>query len=142
MKPYVVKYIKDRNDQIIRSFEPVVVDRVISSDTAKRVTEILKGVVEKGTGTKAMIEGMGVAGKTGTAQKVIDGLYSNSKFYATFVGFAPTEKPRLAAIVVFDEPRPRYFGGTVSAPVFKEVVEKSLKYLQNAETTEFVRNIH
>jgi len=131
MKPYVVKYIKDHKNQIIKSFEPQVIDRVISRDTARRVTNILTGVVDRGTATRAQIKGVKVAGKTGTAQKVIDGKYSHDKFYASFMGFAPADAPRLAAIVVFDDPSPSYFGGTVAAPVFKEVIENALKYLES-----------
>ncbi|MBF0521658.1 MAG: hypothetical protein HQL24_01230 [Candidatus Omnitrophica bacterium] len=133
MKPFIVKYVKDSNDQILKTFEPQVVDHVITPETAKRVTEILVGVVERGTATKAQIKGMRVAGKTGTAQKVINGKYSHMSFYATFMGFAPADNPRLAAIVVVDEPHPSYFGGTVSAPVFKEVIENSLRYLENTQ---------
>ncbi len=129
MKPYVVKYIKDDKGQIIKSFEPQVVDRVISRDTAQRVTKILIGVVDRGTAPRAQIKGVKVAGKTGTAQKVVDGKYSHKAFYASFMGFAPADAPRLAIIVVFDDPSPSYFGGTVAAPVFKEVMENALKYL-------------
>ncbi len=131
MKPYVVKEIRDSYNQVVKSFEPQAVDRVISEDTAKRLNEILVGVVETGTGRKAMINGMRVAGKTGTAQKVINGIYSHDKFYSTFFGYAPADDPQIAVIVVFDDPHPSYFGGTVAAPVFKEVVENSLKYLKN-----------
>ncbi len=133
MRPFVVKYIKDNHDEIIKSFEPEIVERVISSDVAKRLTDILVGVIEKGTGTLAKIKGVKVAGKTGTAQKVVNGMYSHSNFYATFFGFAPADHPRIAAIVVVDDPHPSYFGGTVAGPVFKEVVENTLKYLENSE---------
>jgi len=133
MKPFVVKYIKDDKGEIIRVFEPTVVDRVISPQTAHRVKAILQGVVDRGTGRNARIKNVGVAGKTGTAQKVIDGAYSHSKFYATFFGFAPVEDPRLAIMVVLNEPRPSHYGGTVAAPVFKEVMENALKYLQAIE---------
>ncbi len=132
MRPYIVKYIKDSHDQIIKSFEPQVVDRVISSETAKRVKEILVGVVDNGTGKQAAIKGMRIAGKTGTAQKVIGNVYSHDQFYATFIGFAPADNPRLVAVVVFDDPHPSHFGGTVAAPVFKEVFESALKYLENS----------
>jgi cell division protein FtsI (penicillin-binding protein 3) len=141
MRPYVVKYVKDRQGETISDYRPMVVDRVVSSDTARRLRQILKGVVETGTGKKAKIKDVEVGGKTGTAQKVVNGVYSHSNFYATFMGFAPVESPKLAAIVVFDDPKPRYYGGTVSAPVFKEVVEKSLKYLENARSTEYVSNM-
>ncbi len=131
MKPYIVKYIKDHANQVIKSFQPQVVDRVISRDTARRVAKILTGVVERGTAPKAKIEGVQVAGKTGTAQKVIDGKYSHSKFYASFMGFAPVDNPRLAIIVVFDEPTPSHYGGTVAAPVFQKVMADALKYLES-----------
>ncbi|MCA9399601.1 MAG: hypothetical protein KC618_07620, partial [Candidatus Omnitrophica bacterium] len=133
VKPYVVKYIKDNHDQIIKSYEPQVLGRAISSDTALRVNDILVGVVEYGTAKNAQIKGVKVAGKTGTARKVINGAYAQGKYYATFMGFAPADNPRLAAIVVFDEPKPYYFGGTVSAPVFQEIMENSLRYLQSSE---------
>ena len=132
VKPYVVKYVKDNHDQIIKSFEPEVVDRVISIDTARRVKDILVGVTEYGTAKRANIKGVKVAGKTGTARKVINGAYAEGKYYATFMGFAPADDPRLAVVVVFDEPHPYYFGGTVAAPVFKEVMENSLRYLVSA----------
>ncbi len=133
MRPFVVKYIKDNHEQIIKTHEPTAVTQVISPETAKRLTAILTGVVDEGTGRMAKIEGVPVAGKTGTAQKVVDGTYSHSQFYATFIGFAPSDNPRLAAVVVVEEPRGTYFGGTVAAPVFKEVIEDSLKYLQTKQ---------
>lgn len=133
MRPFVVKYIKDSKGELIKSFEPRVLSRVISEDTALRMKAILTGVVERGTGRRAQIKGVSVAGKTGTAQKVIDGRHSHSKFYATFIGFAPTEDPRLAAVVVFDEPRPSYYGGTVAAPVFRKVLFDALKYLETSD---------
>lgn len=133
MKPFVVKYIKDNRDQVIRSFNPEVVDRVVSVDTARRIKEILVKVVEKGTAKRARIKGIKVAGKTGTARKVVDGKYAQGKYYGSFMGFAPADKPKIAAIAVIDEPHPSYFGGTVAAPVVKEVLENSLKYLGSME---------
>ena len=119
MRPFVVKYIKDSQGQIILQHNPQILDKVISKVTSKRVKAILKGVVDEGTGTKAAdCRSVTVAGKTGTAQKVVSGIYSHSHFYATFVGFAPVENPRLACVVVFDDPHPVYYGGSVAAPVF------------------------
>lgn len=134
MQPFVVKYIKDNQGELIKEFNPKIIDRIMSKDTALRVKNILKGVVENGTGKRAQIKGIHVAGKTGTAQKVVDGSYSHEKFYASFIGFAPVEDPKVAAVVVFDEPHPNYFGGTVSAPVFREVVRDVLKYLEASES--------
>lgn len=129
MRPYVVKYVKDSHDQIIQEHKPLILDKIMTEKTAKRLHAILQGVVDNGTAKKAQIKGVSVAGKTGTAQKVVGGTYSHAHFYATFVGFAPVENPRLACVVVFDEPHPVYYGGLVAAPVFKEVVENSLRYL-------------
>ncbi|MBF0571320.1 MAG: penicillin-binding protein [Candidatus Omnitrophica bacterium] len=133
MRPFVVKSIKDTQGQIIFRQSPLILDKVISKVTSKRMKAILQGVVDEGTGTKAAIAGVPAAGKTGTAQKVIGGVYSHSHFYATFAGFAPVEHPRLAAVVVFDDPHPAYYAGTVAAPVFSEVVGDSLKYLNTQQ---------
>jgi len=130
MRPFVVKYVKDSQGRTIFQRSPQILDKVISKVTSQRMKAILKGVVDEGTGTKAAIPGVTVAGKTGTAQKVVSGIYSHAHFYATFAGFAPVEDPRLACVVVFDDPHPSYYGGTVAAPVFSEVMGDSLKYLK------------
>ncbi|MDP3732617.1 MAG: penicillin-binding transpeptidase domain-containing protein [Candidatus Omnitrophota bacterium] len=131
MKPYIVNEIRDKYGEIIKSFSPIVVRKVISPDTANRVKKILAGVVEEGTGKLAKITGFTAAGKTGTAQKLEpNGAYSHKKFVASFIGFAPAEDPIIAIVVVVDEPRPYYFGGVVAAPVFKNVAGDVLKYLK------------
>ena len=132
MKPHIVKYVKDNNDELIEATEPQVVSRVISVETARRMQVILKAVVDRGTAKRAQIEGISVAGKTGTAQKVINGRYADHNFFATFMGFAPVENPRLSVIVMFDDPKPDHFGGTVAAPVFRDIVVDSLKYLDSS----------
>ena len=129
MRPFVVKYIKDAHGEIIYQRNPEILDKVISKVTSNRMKAILKGVVDEGTGTKAQIPGVTAAGKTGTAQKVVGGSYSHSHFFATFAGFAPVDNPRLACVVVFDDPHPAYYAGSVAAPVFSEVVGDALKYL-------------
>jgi len=131
MKPYIVKEIRDKHGEIIKSFSPIVVRKVISPDTANRVKKILTGVVEEGTGKLAKITDFTAAGKTGTAQKLEpNGAYSHNKFVASFIGFAPAEDPIIAIVIVVDEPRPYYFGGVVAAPVFKNVAGDVLKYLK------------
>lgn len=140
MQPHVVKHIKDSQGEIIEEHKPKILDRIMTEEIAKRLHVILQGVVDNGTGKKAQISGVSVAGKTGTAQKVVGGKYSHSNFYATFIGFAPVENPRLACVVVFDEPHPVYYGGLVSAPVFKEVVENSLRYL-NSQAIKEISNM-
>jgi len=130
VKPFIVSEIKDTHNVTLKKFSPQISENIIKEDTSRQVTEILEHVVTEGTGKRARIDGIRVAGKTGTSQKVDPkGGYSHSHFMATFVGFAPVENPRLAMIVVLDDPRPLYYGGTVAGPVFKDVIEKSLLYL-------------
>ncbi|HEX7766203.1 MAG TPA: penicillin-binding protein 2 [Nitrospira sp.] len=131
MKPYVVSEVRDAQGKSLRQFLPQVKRRVVSPETARTVTSILEGVVTDGTGTKAAIPGFRVAGKTGTAQKIDPrtGAYSSTLFVGSFVGFVPADNPRLAMIVVIDEPQGESWGGTVAAPVFRRVGEQVLNYL-------------
>ncbi len=128
MKPYIVEQIEDQAGVVLRSKRPFVVHQVIRPETARIMRQILTGVVDEGTGKKAKIEGIPVGGKTGTAQKILPGGrgYSHSNFMSSFVGFAPANDPILVMAVVFDDPKPYYYGGTVAAPVFKEVMEAAL----------------
>ena len=99
--------------------------QVVSSATATQMRQMLAGVVEGGTGTKAAVPGYTVGGKTGTARKPP---YDKPpyRYVSSFVGFAPVENPRLAAIVVLDEPGTQFFGGTVAAPVFSRIMQQAL----------------
>jgi cell division protein FtsI (penicillin-binding protein 3) len=98
--------------------------RVVSAATADEMTNMLTGVVGAGTGACAAMPGYSVAGKTGTARKAIAGGYSSGTM-ASFIGYAPAQHPRLAAIVVLDEPATEY-GGTAAAPVFSDVMQFAL----------------
>ena len=110
--------------------QPKALRRTISAETAARLTEIMEAVVDRGTATAAQIEGYTIAGKTGTASKVVNGRYSRSEYNASFVGFVPSRRPALTIIVVIDSPRARgYYGGVVAAPVFKRIAEASLRHL-------------
>lgn len=131
MKPYVVSEIRDAEGRALKQVLPQVKRRVVSEETARTITTILEGVVTDGTGGKAAIPGFRVAGKTGTAQKIDPrtGAYSPTLFVGSFVGFAPADNPRLAMIVVIDEPHGEAWGGTVAAPVFRRVGEQVLNYL-------------
>jgi cell division protein FtsI/penicillin-binding protein 2 len=133
VKPRIVKEIVDEKGQVVKAFLPVIARKVISPQTAVYMRYILNGVVENGTGKKARIEDYKVGGKTGTGQKVEAGTYSHSKFIASFIGFAPADMPMLAVAISVDEPHPVYYGGDVSAPVFKAVVDESLKYINAKE---------
>jgi cell division protein FtsI (penicillin-binding protein 3) len=110
---------------------PKVVRRTISADTAAALTTIMEGVVTDGTAKRAAIDGYTVAGKTGTAQKLINGQYSHSDHYASFVGFVPSTNPVFAIVVVIDSAKGPNgdHGGTVAAPIFKNIAEPALRYL-------------
>lgn len=105
-------------------------ERVVSERTAAQVSRMLKGVLGPGgTAEEAHVEGYEVAGKTGTAEKAVNGGYSSTKFFASFIGFAPADDPELLVSVMVDEPQGSYYGGTVAAPAFEEIVSFALPYL-------------
>jgi len=109
--------------------------RTISERTAGQLTAIMEAVVEEGTAKKAQIPGYTIAGKTGTAHKVVDGRYSATEYNASFVGFLPSRKPALSIVVVIDSPHGNgYFGGAVAAPIFRRIAEASLRHLGIAPT--------
>jgi cell division protein FtsI (penicillin-binding protein 3) len=130
MKPFIVRGMADKNGNIIERFQPTSVRQVISPETAKRVTALLTDVVgmEDGTGGKARIVNISVAGKTGTAQKFDFSrkAYSSQKVRTLFMGFFPAEDPQIAMLVVLDEPQRDRWGGVAAAPVFKNIGEQLL----------------
>ena len=104
--------------------------RVISADNAAKIRKMLEGVLAPGgTASEVSVPGYTLAGKTGTAQKVVDGTYSDTEFVASFVGFAPAQDPRLLVSVVVDNPKGDIYGGTVAAPAFGEIAKFALPYL-------------
>ncbi len=131
MKPYIVQAVTDPNGRPIRTMEPVAVKQVVSAGTARQVRRIMRTVItEGGTGVDADLDGYNVGGKTGTAQKIeSNGRYTHSKYVSSFVGFAPTERPALAVLVVVDEPRDSYYAATVAVPAFKRIIKDALSYL-------------
>ena len=130
MEPHIAKALM-RDGKIIKEIKPKKIRRVISEKTSRQMMEILKFVVENGTGKKAAIDGFEVAGKTGTAQKFITKTqsYSKTEFISSFIGYAPADNPRLAILVMIDNPKGRHAGGVVAAPVFVKIAEKSLRHL-------------
>jgi cell division protein FtsI (penicillin-binding protein 3) len=102
--------------------------RVLSTETARTMLSIMRGVTgEQGTARRAAIPGYSVAGKTGTAQKVINGKYA--AWVGSFIGVIPADDPKVVIGIVIDEPEPEHRGGIVAAPVFKQVAEAALRYL-------------
>ncbi len=104
-------------------------EQIISEKTSKDLREMLEGVVEADGTAPIEVPGYVLAGKTGTAQKVVDGTYSETQYVASFVGFAPAENPELLATVVVDSPQGDYYGGSVAAPAFAEIASFALPYL-------------
>ena len=133
MQPIIVKRISDSQGGIVQENSPVMRRRVISPQTARIMRDILKQVViPGGTGTRAAVNGYTVAGKTGTSQKIEQGGYSHSKVMASFAGFVPADEPRLAMIVLIDEPQRMKFGGECAAPAFSRMATDILNYLHVA----------
>lgn len=122
--PRLVAATIDSNGRRHRN-APLAARRVISAATAAQLNELLQEVVRTGTGVRASIPGYTVAGKTGTARK--KPYVMPYKYFASFVGFAPAESPRLAAVVVLDEPQGQVYGGAVAAPVFKSIMQYALR---------------
>jgi cell division protein FtsI (penicillin-binding protein 3) len=105
-------------------------ERVISSQTASDVREMLKGVLgPEGTASMVEVPGYALAGKTGTAQVAEDGGYSKTKYIASFIGMAPAADPKFLCAVIVDQPEGEIYGGSVAAPAFQEIAEQALPYL-------------
>lgn len=125
MKPYVIRKVLTPDGSVIKEQEPTPVRNVISKKTARTLTELLYGVVERGTGREAHIDNIKVAGKTGTSQKLVDGKYSKKSYTASFIGYFPAENPQIVIAVIIDAPRSgSYYGGSVAAPVFRKIAER------------------
>jgi cell division protein FtsI (penicillin-binding protein 3) len=128
VEPRVVRaFIKDGRRVAVT---PRALRKTVSSGTSAELTTIMEAVVERGTGKAAQIDGYTVAGKTGTAAKLVHGRYSTSDYNASFVGFIPSRQPALTVIVVIDSPHAGgYYGGTVSAPIFKRIAAAALRHV-------------
>ncbi|KAF6568372.1 PASTA domain-containing protein [Paenibacillus sp. EKM202P] len=132
MQPHLVKEIINPDTGEVQTIQPKEVRRVITQESAAQTSSYLEQVVsdqEIGTGRLAYIDGYRVAGKTGTATKVVGKVYDHSKDVVSFIGFAPVNDPKIAVLVVMDEPNKSVGGGTAAAPVFKKIVSQSLQYM-------------
>ena len=130
MRPMLLDSLLDESGRVVVKYHPEPVRQVISPETARLATEALKTVVGPGgTARRAKLEFYSVAGKTGTAQKPGPGGYIPGKYYASFVGFFPADRPALCILVGLDEPTGKYYGGLTAAPVFKAIAERAASYL-------------
>jgi cell division protein FtsI/penicillin-binding protein 2 len=128
--PHLVREVRDAEGRVVEQSQPEQ-HRVVSEETARELRGMLESVTLKGTARAAQLEGYTAAGKTGTAQKIDPKThaYSQTKYVASFVGFAPVERPAAVIIVVLDEPEGLHQGGQVSAPVFSAIADQILPYL-------------
>lgn len=133
MKPYIVEEIRDEHGRTIQKTKPTRIRRAIKPETIQKLMPAFEGVVtEDGTAEFARIEGITIGGKTGTAQKFIDGRYQ-ARYRASFVGFYPTNDPRYVVLVLIDEPRTSIYGGFISGPIFRRITTRIMgkdEYLQ------------
>ena len=128
MKPHIVKEIKNE-EGVVKTYEPEVVNRVISKETSDKMREILESVVSTpgATGKNAYVKGWRIGGKTATSEKQPRG---SDKRIASFMGFAPANDPEIVCLIVFDEPQvDNKYGGTIAAPVAGELIDEVLEYL-------------
>ncbi|WP_192821365.1 penicillin-binding protein [Rufibacter sp. LB8] len=125
VQPMIVKSIK-RADNVLEQFETKVLNpKICSDETLAQLRAMMEGVVENGTGKNVRSEDYKVAGKTGTARKVINGQYTR-KYSTSFVGYFPADKPKYSCIVIIDNPQKgAQYGGDVAAPVFRELADKA-----------------
>lgn len=132
MRPMLIDRIEDEQGRTVAKYQPQVARRVCREETAQLMVRALKTVVAtNGTASKARLENYAVAGKTGTAQKVIGGVYAPDKYFSSFIGFFPADRPELCILVVLDEPERKlgYYGGQIAAPIFAALAERAANYL-------------
>ena len=147
MQPRLVKAYTDNKGNIVEEINPKMVRQVISQETSKEIMDIAESVVSEGSGKAAYIPGYRIGGKTGTAQKVIDGKYAQGKYICSFMGIAPTDDPQIVVLAIVDEPTGvSAFGSTTAGPIVKQIMNDSLKYLgvepkySKEEKEEFEKN--
>ncbi len=130
MKPRLVSHLIDNDGNTVMENDVEVIRKVISKSTSDTMMEMMESVVTNGTGISAYVPGYKVAGKTGTAQKIIDGRYAPGKYIGSFVAVAPATDPKISVLVIVDEPIGVYYGGSVAAPVAGELIGEILEYME------------
>jgi cell division protein FtsI/penicillin-binding protein 2 len=132
MRPRLVKAMLDDKGRVMKRYPAKTVRRVVRRETADRMVDLLESVVKEGTGTPAGIDGIRVAGKTGTGQKAANGHYMAGKYYSVFAGIVPDAVPGYVCLVVLDEPAEKgHYGGPVCGPVFREITSSFLRYTKS-----------
>lgn len=137
MKPFIVKQELTQHNEVIAETHPQPIRKVITRSTARLLTKIFQGVVDRGTGASARHDNVSIAGKTGTSRKFIDGKYEIGNYTASFVGYLPAEDPKVLCLVMLDHPREGgYTGGLASAPIFKAIADKIVASSTWSQTSE------
>ncbi len=131
--PHLGLYVTDENNNIISELTYPVETGAISEETSETMQSMLESVVSEGTGSKAVVDGYSIGGKTATSEKLPRG---TGKYIASFIGFAPADNPQVMALIMIDEPQGTYYGGTIAAPVCKEIFENILPYLNIPKESE------
>ncbi|HWO89743.1 MAG TPA: penicillin-binding protein [Gemmatimonadales bacterium] len=126
MEPSLLREVRDSRGNLRYAHRPRPVRRVVAPEVAAQLARMLRGVVEEGTGRGAALGNYSVAGKTGTARRVVDGRYEEGRYTASFVGLFPAVEPQLVLVVKIDDPRGDYFGGATAAPVTRSILEAAL----------------
>ena len=130
LQPRYVKALTDSGGNVVEEYETTVVRKVLSSKTAREMREIMEYVVAEGGGGNAKIAGYRVGGKTGTANKVDAGTGRyGDYYYSSFLGMAPMDDPKVSILVVVDSPKGNFYGSAVAAPIAKDILEDTLRYL-------------
>jgi len=129
MQPHFVKQIVNSEGELVEEIEPVVKNVTVSKETADDMITILEKVVSEGGGGKAKITGYRVGGKTGTAYKAVDGGYSETEVYTSFMGIAPMDDPQFVCLVVFDTPKNSRSASVTACPCAKEIMQEVLLYM-------------
>ncbi len=130
MKPFLVQRVVSANGDVLCYNKPEAVKRVMKKETAEIARDLFRAVVDSGTGMTARLEGIAVAGKTGTAQLFTKGSYRSGNYVSSFVGFYPVQKPVIATLVMMINPTKGYYGSMTAAPVFAKINSKILSVLE------------
>ncbi len=128
-KPYIVKRVAEKETgQIIKEYTPTITrENIVTKETSEQIRMTLESVVSLGTGRNAYIDGYRVGGKTGTAQKVNNGVYMHGNYIVSFIGFLPANDPKVVVYLAIDNPKGiTQYGGTVSAPIVKNIMEDAI----------------
>lgn len=128
--PHLLREVTDSQGNVVETYKAPPQRQVISPKTSEELRLAMEQVVANGTGKLAYVPGYRLAGKTGTSNKVIDGKIAQGRYIASFVGFAPANDPKIALLVMIDEPKGAYYGGQIAAPVFSGVMRDVLRYLE------------